>query len=150
MRLGAYKPPRVCNRYTLLIIWQVISDKMLVWMSQPEGRPVPLRLRYHTIQYSLFFIADSDRSGSSISFSCDGLFLILNIEGTGFHPVWDISYQKPCFLVQILQLRRFNLVPTCKIRPASANLWIRPIILQENDQTLIFFPHASANQQHHN
>ncbi len=44
-------------------------------MSQPDGKPVPLRLdtilRYHTIRYTLFFIANSDRSGSSESFSCD-------------------------------------------------------------------------------
>jgi hypothetical protein len=57
-------------------------------MSQPEDRPVPLRLlRYHTIQYTLFFIVDLDRSGSSKSFSCDGLFLILNIEGVKNHQI---------------------------------------------------------------
>jgi hypothetical protein len=54
-------------------------------MSQAEGRPVLLRLhtilRYHTIQYTLYFIADLDRSGFSKSFSCDSLFLNLNIEG---------------------------------------------------------------------
>jgi hypothetical protein len=64
---------------------------------------------------------------------------------TGFHPVWDISYQKPSFLVQILRLRRLDIVPTFNIRPAGANLQIRPIVLQENNQMLIFSPHASAN-----
>jgi hypothetical protein len=47
--------------------------------------------------------------------------------------VWDISYQKPCFLVQILRLRRFDKFPSCKIRPAGMNLQIRSIILQENN-----------------
>jgi hypothetical protein len=41
---------------------------------------------------------------------------------TGFHPVWDISYQKPHFLVQILWLHRFNTVPTFDIRLAGLNL----------------------------
>ncbi len=62
---------------------------------------------------------------------------------TGFHPVWDISYQKPCFLVQILWLFRFEKVPMFNIRPAGTNLWIRPIVLQENDNTS-FFPRTRA------
>ncbi len=65
---------------------------------------------------------------------------------TGFHPVWDISYQKHCFLVQILWLRRFDKAPTYNIRLAGANLQIWPIVLQENNQTSIFFMCASANQ----
>jgi len=50
--------------------------------------------------------------------------------------------------VQILWLRRFDLVPMCTIRPAGLNLQIWPfilsasaIVLQENNWSLIFFPH---------
>ncbi len=64
---------------------------------------------------------------------------------TDFHPVWDISYKKLNSLVQILRLHRFDIVPTFNIRPAGANLQIPQIVLQENDQTSIFFPHASVN-----
>jgi hypothetical protein len=69
---------------------------------------------------------------------------------TGVHPVRDISYQKPCFLEQILRLCRFDKVPTLNMRPAGTNLQIQPIVLQENNQTSIFFLHASANQQCNN
>ena len=51
------------------------------------------------------------------------------VSKTGFHPVWDISYQKPCFLVQILRLHRFDLVPTYKIRPAGVNFQIWQFML---------------------
>ena len=37
------------------------------------------------IQYNTIFIADLDRSESSESFSCDNLFLIVNIEGVKNH-----------------------------------------------------------------
>ncbi len=57
---------------------------------------------------------------------------------TDFYPVWDISYQKPNFMVQILWLCRFDKVPTFNIRPAGTNLQIRPIVLQENNQMPIF------------
>ena len=74
------------------------------------------------------------------------------VSKTGFHPVWDISYQKPCFLVQILRLHRFDLVPTYKIRPAGVNfqIWqfmlsVSPIVLQENDPPPIFSSHARVN-----
>jgi hypothetical protein len=103
---------------------------------------------------------ENDSSDSSVKLSSkhikkiqkrsSQLLLMKILMMTGFHPVWDISYQKPCFLVQILQLCRFNSVPTYKIRPAGANLQIQPIVLQETDRMLIFFPHASANQQHDN
>jgi hypothetical protein len=51
-------------------------------------------------------------------------------------PVWHKGDQKHCLLVQILWLYRFILVPTYKVRSASANNQIWPFvsvtILQEN------------------
>ncbi len=41
-------------------------------------------------------------------------------------PVLYNVYQKPCHLVQILRLCRFDHISTCKVLPAGTNFWIWP------------------------